>query len=130
MPKYLNESAVFVTLEATRVNPGEIYETLSFLENLPAGVSQVDENPFYNPILLDQAVTSTTTISVPAGEKNIKLVLYASSGDWTVKFNSANATPVMTLLEGMIDNKKFLNRGLNSIVLTGTGKIQVRMEKA
>lgn len=130
MPTYQNGSTDYVILDGQRINPGETYTTNSFLENLPTGVTQTSSSPYDNPVLLDQTVTSDATITVPAGTKDVLLVLYADTGDWTVKFNSASASPVLTLLEGMSDTKKFWNRRLNAIYVSGTGQLQVRMEKA
>lgn len=129
MPTYKNNGTDFAILECTRVYPGQTYETLSFIETLPTGVVKLSDDPYYNPVLLDQSITTTTTITVPAGATNVNLVLYAESGSWTAAFNSASNTPVMSIAEGMLITKKFVNRMLNSVILTGSGKLQVRIDK-
>ena len=130
MPTYKNNGTDFAILESTRVYPGKTYETLSFIETLPTGVVKTSDTPMFNPVLLDQTVTTTTTITVPTGENNVNLVLYSVSGTWTAAFNSASNTPVMTVVEGVLVTKKFLNRTLDSVILTGSGNLQVRIDKA
>jgi hypothetical protein len=130
MPTYKNNGTDFAILESTRVYPGKTYETLSFIEALPTDVVKISDAPMFNPVLLDQSITTTTTISVPSGADNVNLVLYAEMGNWTAAFNSASNTPAMTIAQGISVTKKFLNRMLNSVILTGSGKLYVRIDKA
>jgi len=137
MPTYQNNGSAFVTLQGTRVNPGDTFATTSILENtpegLPQGVVRTSNSPYYNPIILSQVITSTQTIDVPAGYEQVRLVLYVVSGNWAIQFNDSSASASMNLATGQTDVKKFMKYTLGLIVATlssGSGSLEVRMELA
>jgi hypothetical protein len=131
MPRYQNASTSVVELDGIRIEPGQIVTTEKYIQKaLPANVTLVDAVGFYDPTLLSQKVTSTSTVSVPAGlVGNYRIIIFCLSGEVTVKANAATAT-ARFMCAG--DRLEWLctSRVIDNVILTiATAVVYVTIEK-
>lgn len=133
MPTYLNSGTTPVALNGVRLEPGESKTLQTFLlsTQLPSGVTQTAATPAYDPILVSQKVTTTQTITLPATAiGNHTISIYCSSGEVSVKFNSASATAFL-LATGLLWSRQLTDRFVDSIIFTiSSGTAYLTIEKS
>ena len=131
MPKYYNVNNANAVADGVLIGPKETVETTVYLQDLPAGVTLVDANPIYNPIMYSNKFTADQVVSVPAGAKSYFVEFFTEAGEWEIKFNSASATPPLELPEGATWSKRVRARVIDTIYIvrkTSSGRIWVQME--
>jgi len=131
MPQYKNASSAVVELEGIRIEPGQTVTTEKFIQKaLPTGVTKESDSGYYDPTLLSQKVTTTSTVTVPSGiSGNYRIILLCSAGDISMKVNSDSATARL-MVAG--DRVEWLctSRVINDIRFTiSSGTVYITIEK-
>lgn len=121
MPSYINNTSDVITVGSVRFEPGQTVTTTSYIVDLPAGVTLVSSASTFNPILLSQEITTTTTVTIPAAVKGCDIVIACLNGSATIKFNGSAFSPVKLLQGGEGIQLAVTDRSVDSIIVTCTG---------
>ena len=117
MPKYLNSNSEVVTIGPVRIEPGATHTSEIWIPTLPAGVTKIADEPYYDSVILSAVYTSDQVVSVPAAAlENYKISIY-TTGEVTVKFNSDHATAYL-IPQGCTLEKICTRRTIDKIILT------------
>jgi len=120
MPIYKNTSSEIVTIGGNRVEVNAQYETLGFVDEISLGITKLDNMPAYNPIILAQKVTGTTTIAIPQQYTRFAVHFYVKTGEPSILFSDNSNTPPLLLYPLARWNMRFYERMINDIRITGT----------
>ena len=130
MPKYQNTGSDLVVVGSLAFSPSQILETPIWLESLPAGIVLLADAPYFNPTLLSQKVTTTSTVTIPnVAQSSYKVEVFVLSGEISLKLNSDSGTARL-LGAGMTFEAICLSRTINDLRFTiTTGVAYVTVEK-
>jgi len=129
MPRYRNDTTTRITGAGQTIDPGMEVSTEVWLSP-SLGLTQLSDEPMYNPIILSASYNSAGTVAIPAGERRFAVHFYVETGEVTIHFNSASNTPPLILYAGARWNLRYFERIVNDIRLSGTGfKVYIEIEK-
>lgn len=128
MPTYANNTNTYITIAegmtSRTIKPGQTIETEYLLEGY--GLTRTEDEPFYNPIISNATVTTSTTITLNPLTKYISF----SVGTGTIVqiiFNNATNTPGLVINKDLVLNKSnkieklfisFISGSNNSVIIT------------
>jgi len=130
MPKYKNTSTSQIVVGSLRWEPGETLETPIWLATLPSGISKLADEPYFDPTVLSQKVTSDETVTIPdVTTGSYKVSVYVTTGEVSLKLNSDSGTARL-LGVGMLFEAICLSRTINDLRFTiSSGTAYVTVEK-
>jgi hypothetical protein len=131
MPKYANANSTSVDVEGFHLDPLETKETYQWLTVLPSGVTKVSDSPYFDPTILSQKISSTTTVNIPSTiSGSFRIRIYVASGEVGVKINSSGAVDRL-MGAGDIYSQLCVNRSIDSLIFTiSTGVAYLTLEKS
>jgi hypothetical protein len=139
MPTYRNDNTTAVAVGSLRIEPGQSAESLSFIQNLPAGVVKTTDVPFIGPIVSSTKLTATGTVPVPATYLDSKGVrqpltqyeieIYVGTGECQVThINASNIPQYLGLYQKMTIT--CLEPTIPSVIITiSVGTVYVTIRK-
>jgi hypothetical protein len=130
MPKYTNTGTSLIVVGSLRFEPKDTLETPIWLETLPTGISKLADAPYFNPTILSQKVSTTSTVTIPnVTESSYKVGVFVLSGEVSLKLNSDSGTARL-LGAGMSFEAICVSRTINDLRFTiSTGVAYVTVEK-
>ena len=130
MPKYINTTSDLIVQGSLRFEPNDTLETVIWLSPLPSGITLLADAPYYDPIIVSQAVSSTSTVTIPAVPTGAyKVSVYVTAGVVSLKLNSDSGT-ARVLGVGMLFEAKCMARTINDLRFTiSSGTAYVTVEK-
>jgi len=130
MPKYQNTGTDLIVVGSLRFEPGDTLETQIWLDTLPAGIVKLADAPYFNPTILSQKVSTTSTVTIPeVTTGSYQISVFVLSGEISLKLNSDSGTARL-LGAGMTFEAICLSRTINDLRFTiTTGVAYVTVEK-
>jgi len=129
MPTYKNSNTVVVALKSNRIEAGQVVQSEEYIESLPAGVTQIADDPRYVPVKFSSLYSGDSgdsgAIAVPAGLQQYRITVSVGVGAVRVEMNDVTtATLTETLVAGESASYQCLNRIVSTLklhyLLTGT----------
>lgn len=138
MPTYKNETSNRIVADGRTVEPGQTYSSIVYVSS-GLGLTKKSDAPMYNPVILEEKVTSNTEIDIPESDpifggllRKFSIHFYVESGEATIYFNSISNTPALELYQGAKWNIKCFERVYNKLIVNVSGtspKVWVIIER-
>ena len=128
MPTYKNVSSLQKTLDGKVVEPGAKVSSFVYYNENEVGLLKESDAPYFNPVILSEAVDRDKEIVVPEVDKNgtrllkYSLHFYLEKGNIDIFYNSTENMPSLKLYEGCRWNNRYFERKIDRILVRGTGK--------
>ena len=128
MPTYKNVSSLQKNLDGKVVEPGAKVSSFVYYNENEVGLLKESDAPYFNPVILSEAVDRDKEIVVPEVDKNgtrllkYSLHFYLEKGNIDIFYNSTENMPSLKLYEGCRWNNRYFERKIDRILVRGTGK--------